>query len=76
MSLEVVVNYRWLCSVFAVLSGRMSREQLVHVMMSMSSAGGESLQEIWKMLDEEGVSPRITPLNTVEGIVAQPLLYD
>ena len=31
----------------------MSREQFANVMMSMSSAGGESLQEIWKILDEE-----------------------
>ena len=52
---------------FSVLSGRMTREQFANVMMSMSSAGGESLQEIWKMLDEDGISPRITPMNTVEG---------
>ena len=45
----------------------MTREQFANVMMSMSSAGGESLQEIWKMLDDDGISPRITPMNTVEG---------
>lgn len=36
-----------------------SRSQL---MMSMSSMGGESLQEIWKMLDEGRLSP--TPRQT------------
>ena len=29
--------------------------------ISMSSLGGQSLQDIWQMLDQEGPSPRLTP---------------
>ena len=53
---------------FTELTGRLSREQMAAVMMSLDSAGGESMQELWKMLEEnEGISPGITPQATLEG---------
>lgn len=40
-----------------------------HMLLSMSSVGGESLADIWRMLDEEGASPRpLTPHIIHEGI--------
>lgn len=46
------------------------------LMMSMSSLGGDSLQDIWQMLDEEGVSPRpFTPQHSGNGMTLNNHYY-
>ena len=58
---------------FAVLGGTMSREQFAGVLLSLSSAGGESLHELWKMLDNDNsFSPSVTPLQTLQGTTGLP----
>lgn len=61
---------------------RNSQEYRDQLLMSMSSVGGESLQEIWKMLDERpSPSPYATPrypgrlYSILYSKLQKPLLY-